>query len=67
MSLHEVLPALIAGKDIRRKGDDLLHYKIGKSADGPILVFYTPYGTAAAISTTFDIADVLATDWEVVP
>lgn len=63
MHLHEVLPFLLLGKQIRRQETPDLHIAIANTS----LVMYTPKSNAVEPTrTAFNHEDVVATDWEVV-
>lgn len=63
MRLHEVIPALFEGKEIRQTSAPELHYRIAVPAD---VIMYEPRGTLAPLHTQFGYDDLVVDDWEVV-
>jgi len=64
MRLHDVLPALISGKEIRRVSAKDLRFKIGTTGAVSVLVMFSPGQSSTPIRTQFDADDILAGDWE---
>lgn len=66
MKLHEVLPALIEGKEIRRMSEPDLQYVIANEK----LICYAPRASTAELgpfTVKFGIEDIRADDWEIAP
>lgn len=66
MKLHEVIPALLEGKEIRQTSAPDLHFLMARGADEKLLVMYSPQSLATPLSTSFSAEDLFAEDWEVV-